>query len=111
MSIGGVGGDPPARCPLQKAELEKIRLVDVLDRLRLLTHRGGQRRQPDRPTLKLRRQGGQDRDVQLVQPPLVDLEQRQGELGGLAADATVATYLGVVANSAEQPVGDTVSTA
>jgi hypothetical protein len=32
-----LGDHPSARCPLQEAELEEIRLVDVLDRVGLLT--------------------------------------------------------------------------
>ena len=44
--------DPAARRPLEEAELEQVRLVDVLDRVRFLAQRDGQRREADRPALE-----------------------------------------------------------
>src|SRR5436305_1070658 len=44
-----LGDDASARCPLQEPQLEQVRLVDVLDRLRLLAERDREIRQADGP--------------------------------------------------------------
>src|SRR5437588_9219688 len=51
-----------ARRPLDEAELEQVRLVDVLDRLLLLAERRRERREADGPSLELLR----DRAEQLT---------------------------------------------
>src|SRR5262249_1377842 len=48
-----LGDDPPARRALEEAELEQVRLVDILDRLGLLAERDRERREPDRAAAEL----------------------------------------------------------
>ena len=48
-----LGDHAAARRALEEAELEEVRLVDVLDRVRLLAERDGERRQADRPAAEL----------------------------------------------------------
>ena len=71
-----LGDDPPARRALEEAELEQVRLVDVLDRVGLLAERDRERREADRAR---RRSLLDDRAQQLavgpLEPALVDLEQ------------------------------------
>src|SRR5688572_37109 len=49
MLAAELGDDASARRALEEAELEQVRLVDVLDRVRLLAERHGERGQPDGP--------------------------------------------------------------
>ena len=67
--------DAAARRALQEAELEQVRLVDVLDRVRLLADRGGERREADRAAVELLDDRPQQRAVDALEPALVDLEQ------------------------------------
>jgi len=71
-----VGDDPSSRRALQEAELEQVRLVDVLDRLGLLAERDGERRQPDRAAAEALDHAAQELTVEALEPDFVDLEQR-----------------------------------
>ena len=64
-----------ARGALDEAELEQVRLVDVLDRVRLLAERDGERREPDRAAVELLDDRAQEVAVDPLEPELVDLEQ------------------------------------
>ena len=82
------GGDhPPPRGPLDQALLEQVWLVDVLDRVLLLVHRGGERGEAHRPAGELGRDRVEDRAVVAVEPRGVDLEQAER----LARDSPVTT--------------------
>ena len=48
VGVPGRRDDPAARRPLEQAQLEQVRLVDVLERVGLLADRDGQRREADR---------------------------------------------------------------
>ena len=67
----------PARGPQQQAFLEQERLVDVLDGLGLLGDGDRQAAQSDRLAVERLAKRADDRAVDLVEPELVDLEQRQ----------------------------------
>ena len=86
--------------------LDEERLVDVLDRLGLLTDRDGQRRQPDRTAAELLAQGAEDRPVDLVQTTVVDAEHGQALARRRGVDRAVTAHLGEVADPAQQAVGD-----
>ena len=78
---------PPAgrRGPRGRAHeqplLDEERLVDVLDRLGLLAHADGERRQADGTAAELLAQRAEDGPVDLVEPALVHAEQRQAVAG------------------------------
>src|SRR5918999_1767818 len=71
-----------ARRALQEAELEQVRLVDVLDRVGLLPERDRERREPDGAAAELVRDGRQKLPVGPLEPDAVDLV----ELERLARD-------------------------
>src|ERR671935_131660 len=101
---GEFGYDPAAGRPLEEPELQQVRLDHVLDRVGLLPHRRRERREPDRTAAELVEQAEQDGEVELVEPLLVDLEQREPRAGYLVRDLTVVADLGDVANPSEEPV-------
>ena len=70
-----VGDHAAARRALEEAELEQVRLVDVLDRVRLLAERDGERRQADRAAAELQGDRLEQLAVDPLEPLLVDLEQ------------------------------------
>ena len=69
--------DPAARRALDEPELEEVRLVDVLDRVRLLAEGHGQRGQADRAAVEAVDDRVQERAVGALEPVAVDLEQRR----------------------------------
>ena len=77
MLAAELGHDPAARRALEEAELEQVRLVDVLDRLGLLAERDRERREADRPAAELLDDRAQQLAVEALEPRLVDLEQRR----------------------------------
>ena len=65
----------PRGGPLQEAELQEVGLVDVLDRLRLLTEGDRKRRQPDRPAAELVDHDGREQvSIEPLEARAVDLE-------------------------------------
>ena len=81
MRVGAGGGDPAARRALEQARLEQERLVDLLDRLRLLRHRDREGVEADRLPGEGLAERGEDGAVDLVEAELVDLEQRERVAG------------------------------
>src|SRR5205814_128657 len=76
--------DSAAGGSLQEAELEQVRLVDVLDRVRFLAEGDGQGREADRPAFELLDHGAQQSPVGPLEAALVDLHQLErlaGDLG------------------------------
>src|SRR5262249_39749891 len=66
--------DAPARGSLEEAELQEERLVDVLDRVRLLAERDRNRRETDRAAAELVRNRRQELAVCSLETGLVDLQ-------------------------------------
>src|SRR5688500_8312964 len=69
--------DAATRCPLDQAELEEVRLVDVLDRVLLLPESHRQGREPYGPTIELVHDRAEEIPVDPLEPLVVDLEKRQ----------------------------------
>ena len=67
--------DPSTGRPLDEAELEQVRLVDVLDRVRLLAQCHRQRREADRASVEALDNRTEERTVRALEPTAVDLEQ------------------------------------
>src|ERR1022692_2360312 len=61
------GRGPPARRPLEHPQLQQVGLIDILDRVALLAHRDGQRRQPHGATGELLTDRPQDLAIEPVQ--------------------------------------------
>ena len=75
-------------------------------RSRLLTDSHRQGREPDRAAAEAPDERVEHGGVEPVQPDLVDLVDLESRAGDLEGDHAVGLDLGVVADPAEQPVGD-----
>src|SRR5581483_6988265 len=106
MPAAEIGDDPPTRRPLQEAELEQIRLVDIFDRLCLLAEGDRERRQPDRAAAELLDHGAQELTVEALETGTVHLEQCERLLGDRGRDGAFVTDLGDVAHAPQDPVRD-----
>ena len=83
--VGGGHRDPPAWGAGDHALLDQERLVHVFDRVGLLADADRDRGQPDRAAVELLAHRRQDRPVDLVEPEVVDAEQRQPLAGDVVA--------------------------
>src|SRR4051812_39805204 len=97
-------GNTPARGTLQKSVLDEERLVDFLERSRILADRRGDGTDAHRPAVELLDDGLEDPRVHVVEPELIDLEQLQRVGGDFAIDRSARPYLGEVADASQQPV-------
>src|SRR5581483_10190349 len=86
--------DAAARRALQEAELEQVRLVDVLDRLRLLAERDGEVRESDRPAVEPFDDRPQELAVEALEARFVDLEEGERLVGDLGRDRARVPHLG-----------------
>ena len=68
MGAAEIGDDAATRRPLQEAELQQERLVDVFDRLLLLAEGDRERREPDRAAAELRDDATQELAVEALEP-------------------------------------------
>src|SRR3982751_2624420 len=91
-------GNTPARRTLQKSVLDEERLVDFLERARILADRGGDGADADRPAVELLDDGLEDARVHVVESELIDLEELQRVGGDFAIDYSARAYLGEVAD-------------
>ncbi len=106
MGAREVGGDPALRRPVEEAEPQQERLVDVLDGLGLLGQDGGERGDPDRARRELLDDRRQQLAIGRVEPLVVDLHGLHRGGRDRLVDPPVAVDLGVIANALEQPVDD-----
>ena len=97
--------DAAARGSLDQAELEEVRLVDVLDRVLLLPERHRQGREPDRPAVELVHDRAEEIPVDPLEPLVVDLEKSQRLAGDIDSHGAVVAHLGDVADAPQDPVG------
>ena len=81
-------------------------LRDLLDGLALLPHRDGQGGDAHRPAAEAAAQHVEHRPVEPVEAGLVDLVELEGRARHRQGHHTVGAHLGVVADPAQQPVGD-----
>src|SRR5947209_15648859 len=110
MLIGGTHGDTASRRACDKAELEQIGFVYVLNRLRIFARAGGQRIKSDGTTVEFLDDGEQHIAVRLVQSDLVNLHCVKGSLSYVPCNHAVSLDLCVVTHALEQPVHNTWST-
>ena len=98
---------PASRRAAEKAYLHEIRLVNVLDRDRLLSDRRGKRLKPDRTPAVKSDYNLKHPSVNIVKSEAVDLKTAECIIGDPAVDNTVAFDLCKVADALEQAVCDT----
>src|SRR5450759_1485041 len=97
---------PSLRGPVQEADPEQVRLVDVHDRLDLLGEDRPARRDADRPAPELHDDRGEQAPVRRVEPFGVDLQDPHRLVDRGQGHAAVAVDLRVVPDALEQPVHD-----
>src|ERR1043166_933321 len=111
MIVGKRRRDAAPRRPIKKARLDEKRFVDVLNRVLLLSDRGGERLDPDGAAGEFVDQSEQQHRIHLVEAHRIDFEHSQRFFGDFLRYPSVGLYLRVVAHAAEQAVGDAWSTA
>ncbi|GAA3155408.1 hypothetical protein GCM10017687_86770 [Streptomyces echinatus] len=99
-------GHPAARGTGEQALPDQERLGDLLHGLPLLPHRDGEGGQADRSAAEQLQQRLQDRAVEAVEAAGVDLVDGEGGGRDLAGDHPVGLDLRIVADAAQQTVGD-----
>ena len=106
MAVRVFGGDTTTRRPLEVALLHQVRLVHILDRLRVLAERRRQRFETDRAAGELIDDRSEKRAVHGVEPLVVDLERGERLARDGERHPTVVPHLREVADPLEPAVGD-----
>ena len=106
MLIGQGRGDAAARRAHEKAQLQQIRLVHILDCAGVLAGDGRQRVQPHRAAAELPDHCLQHGAVGAVEAEHIDLLHIQRLARDVRIDPAAALHLRVVAHALDQPVGD-----
>src|SRR5207247_10231617 len=88
----------------QVAFRDEDRLVDALDGVALLGHRGGERLDPDRPSREAVDDGEQQRAVHLVEARLVDVEEPEPVARDGSADLSLGPLPGAVWHASHEAV-------
>src|SRR5947209_11160406 len=109
MLIGGTHGDTASRRACDKAELEQIGFVYVLNRLRIFARAGGQRVKSHGTTVEFLDDREQHIAVRLVQSDLVDLQRVKCGLSYVPCNHAVGLNLSIITHTFEQAVDDTWS--
>ena len=104
--VGHARRDAAARGALQEADLQQVRLVHVHDGVRLLGHGRGERLEARGTAVEALDQHAQQLAVHAVQAERVDLQLRERGLRERTGDHAVAFDLRVVAQAAQQAIGD-----
>ncbi len=106
VNPGPLGRHPALRRPVQEADPEEERLVDVLDRLRLLREDRAQGGHAHGAAAELLDDGREQAAVGRVEADHVDLEDAHRLLDGRQRDPAVTVDLRVVAHASKEPVDD-----
>src|SRR5438093_3983093 len=107
VTVGCGRGDAAARRTSEKALLHQERLVDLLERPRILTDRRGDRLHADGSALEHLDDRLEDAGVHVVEPELVYVEPLQRFAGHGRGDFAAGTHLRVIAHAFEEPVRHT----
>ena len=101
MRVAVLKADAAARRARDKAQLQKVWLVNVLDGVDVLVDRRGQRLQPRRPAAEFFDKRQKQISVRLIEPQRIDLQPFQGELRVGERHGVVALYRGQVPHPLE----------
>ena len=111
MFVGEAGGDAAAGGAVEEADLDEEGFVDLFEGVLLFGQCGGEGVEADRPAVVLLDDGAEETAVEFVEAVRVDFEQGERGLRGGAVDDAGGADLGVVADAAQQAVGDARSAA
>ena len=104
---GAAGADAATGGAVEEAELHEIGLVDLFDSRGLFVDGGGDGVDADGATGVLVENREHDFLVDFIEAEAVDFEEIEGGHGDGEGDVAVGADLGVVADAAEEAVGDT----
>src|SRR5579875_360113 len=107
MLIGQARHDAPTRSTRDKAKLQQIRFVDILDGLRVLAGAGSQSIETDGTAVKFLNDRQQQVAVGCVQPDSVDFQPVERLLCYFPCNHAIGPYLRIVAHALEQAVDNT----
>ena len=91
----------------QKALLQQIRLIDILERYGLLADRRRERLETDRSAVVKLDDAAQHPPISRIEPQLVHFEAQQRGIGDFFRDDTISAHLRIIAHALEQTIGDT----
>ena len=106
MLVGRGGGDASLAGSGDEADLEEIGLDDVFEGVALFAEGGGKGLDASGAAVVGGDEAGEKGAVEVVEAQVVDLFDLQGGGGKFAGGPALAMDLGVVADAAEQTVGD-----
>src|SRR3954469_2954193 len=101
-AVGQGSGTAAPGSPLQKALLNQIGLVHILQSSGILADGYGHCPQAYRTPAELFDDGGQNASVHVVQPELIHIEPGKGRAGYLGGDPAVRFDFGIIADPGEQ---------
>lgn len=101
VTIRSRGRHAPARRPLDKAFLDQIRFVNLLDRTRILAHGYGKVREPGRSALKLFDERHQDPRIHVVETMLIHIKCVQRPVGDSFRDAAISFHFREIPRSSQ----------
>ena len=104
MFVGKCGRCAPPRSSVEKSILQKIRLINILQRARIFTDGRSQGLQSHRATLKVHDQSLEDPSVDLVQTILIHLEKIQCKDSYLIGDPSIIFDLRKIPDSLKKTV-------
>src|SRR5690554_6765308 len=94
MFVREPGRHPASRGPVEKADLEQVRLDDLFDRVFFFVDGGGDRTQTDRAAIKLLDDRPQQFGVPFVEAIAVDIHAVERVRRDLGGNASVVVNLG-----------------
>ena len=106
MLVGALQANPAARRARDKAELHQVRLVHVLDGVRVLVDGRSERFQTRGAAVKLFNERAEQTAVGVVQPQFVDVHLLQSVARVCKRDGSVALDGGKIAHALQQTVAD-----
>ncbi len=106
MLVGEAGGDAAAWGAVEEADLDEEGFVDLFEGVLLFGEGGGEGVEADGAAVVLFDDGAEETAVELVEAVGVDFEEFEGGVGGGAVDDAGGADLGVVADAAQETVGD-----
>ena len=104
--VGGGSGHAAARRAHDETQLQKVRLVHVLDGGGVLAGGGGQRVKPHRAAAEFFDHRAQKRAVGVVEAQFVHFQHLQRPARHIEGDLSPALHLGKIAHAAHEAVGD-----
>ena len=107
MLISQISHLTSTRCPLYETLLNQKRLINLLNRTRILTHRRCNRSQPHRTTLELINHRQQNLIINLIQPITVDIQRLKRITRNRAVNPTRTLHLRKVTHTTQQSIRNT----